>query len=85
MRSKGQISLNFNSQISFTDFLYQSFCVSSQIIDVKQNKIFFYFVDYVMLQCWDLGLLGVNTLSVGICDGAQSTAHSNLLFVNRML
>ena len=29
----------------------------------------------------DLGVLGVKNFSVGICDGAQTTAHSSLSFV----
>ena len=29
-----------------------------------------------MPQGWDLGVLDVKNLSVGICDGAPSTAHS---------
>ena len=31
----------------------------------------------VMLQGWDLGVLGVKNFSVGICDGAPWTAHSS--------
>ena len=34
-----------------------------------------------MPQGWDLGLLGVKQFSVGICDGAPSTAHSSCDFV----
>ena len=43
---------------------------------IEQN---FYSLAGVMLQGWDLGMLGggVKNFSVGICDGAPSTAHSS--------
>ena len=33
--SKGQISLNFNNQVNFRDFLYQTLCVFLQIKSIK--------------------------------------------------
>ena len=58
-------------------FFYQTLLVFSQIIGNMLNRIF------ILLPgscprggtwgCW-----GVKNLSVGICDGAQSTAHSSL-------
>ena len=42
---------------------------------IEQN---FYSVAGVMPQGWVLGVLGVKNLSVGICDGAPSTAYSSL-------
>ena len=49
---------------------------------IEQN---FYSVAGIMPQGWDLGVLGgVKNLSVGICDGAPSTAHSSLkLFLKK--
>ena len=46
---------------------------------IEQN---FYSVAGVMPQGWDFGVLGggVKNLSVGICDGAPSTAHSSLTY-----
>ena len=32
----------------------------------------------LMPQGWDLGVLGVKNFSMGICDGAPSTARSSL-------
>ena len=49
---------------------------------IEQN---FDSVAWVMSQGWDLGVLGVQNLSVGICDGAPSTAHSSLCFFLRLL
>ena len=45
---------------------------------IEQN---FYSVAGVMPLGWDLGVLGVNNFSVGICDGAPSTAHSCLCLI----
>ena len=50
----------------------------SQIKDRKHIEQNFHSVDGVMPQGWDLGVLGVKNLSVGISDGAPSTAHSSL-------
>ena len=43
---------------------------------VKQN---FHSVAGVMPQGWDLGVLVVKNLSIGICDGAPSTARSSYM------
>ena len=45
---------------------------------IEQN---FHFVAGVMPQGWDLGVLVVKNLSVGICDGAPSTAQSNCEYI----
>ena len=45
---------------------------------IEQN---FHSIAGVMPQGWDLGVLGVKNLSVGICDGAPSTAHSSCDFI----
>ena len=44
---------------------------------IEQN---FYSIAGFMSQGWDLGVLGVKNFSVGICDGAPSTAHSSFKF-----
>ena len=51
----------------------------SQVKDkhIEQN---FHSVARIMPQGWDLGMLGVKIFSVGICDGAPSTAHSSVVF-----
>ena len=48
----------------------------SQIEDRKHIEQNFHSVAVVMPQGWDLGVLGVKHFSVGICDGAPSTARS---------
>ena len=59
MRSKGQISFNFNYKINFKDFLYQTLCVFSQMKDTTHIRQDFYSVAWVMSKGWDLGALGV--------------------------
>ena len=52
----------------------------SQIKDRKHIEYNFHSVVGVMPQGWDLGVLGgggVKNFSVGICDGAPSTARSS--------
>ena len=51
----------------------------SQIKDRKHIEYNFHSVVGVMPQGWDLGVLGggVKNFSVGICDGAPSTALSS--------
>ena len=70
-RSKGQIS--FTCQ--FQRFLYQTLCVLSHIkIENILNRIFI----LLPRSCPGMGLRGaggVKNFSVGICDGAPSTAH----------
>ena len=72
-RSKGQISLT----CQFQRFLYQTLCVFSQIkIEIILNKIFI----LLPRSCPGEGLRGaggVNNFSLGICDGATSTANSS--------
>ena len=63
-------------------FIPNSLCVFSQIKDRKHIEQNFHSVARVMRQGWDLWVLGgVKNFSVGICDGAPSTARSSLLFV----
>ena len=66
VRSKGQISLNCNYKVNFKE-LCQSLCVFSQIKDKKHIG---------HAPGWDFGVLGVKSLSLGICNGAPSTACS---------
>ena len=49
---------------------------------IEQN---FYSVAGFMPQGWDLGVLGVKNFSVGICDGAPSTAHSSYYYYTNVL
>ena len=74
VRSKGQIKLNFGYHVNF-NFLYQTLRVFSQIKDRKH----FHSVAGIMPEGWDLGVLGVKNFSVGICDGAPSTARFSLV------
>ena len=70
---RGQILLT----CQFQRFLYQTLCVFSQIKDRKHIKQNFHSVDKVMPPgCGGAG--GVKNFSVGICDGAPSTARSSL-------
>ena len=50
----------------------------SQIKDVKHIEWDFHSVALVMPNEWDLVVLLAKHFSVGICDGAPSTAHSSL-------
>ena len=89
MRSKSQISLNYSYKVNFKDFLYQTLCVLPQIKDRTHIELNFHSVVGIMPQWWDLGMLGVGgvkNFSVGICDGAPSTARSSLyLFISIFL
>ena len=59
-------------------FLYQTVCVFSQIKYKKTHiKQTFHSVTWVMPQFWDLGVLVVKDLSLGILDGAPSTEGSS--------
>ena len=53
----------------------------SQIKDIKNIEQNFHLVAWVMPQRWDLGVPGVNNSSVGICDGAPSTAGSSYYII----
>ena len=74
---KGQISLNiikFQLQSQFQRFLDQTFCVSSEMKDIKHIRWDFHLATWVMPQKWDLGVpwgLGVqiffrNSTRVGV-------------------
>ena len=75
MRSKGQISLNFGQHVNFKSmnfgnhvnfiFLYQTLCVFSQIKDRKHIEQNFHSDAGIMHQEWDLGVLGVKSLTWG--------------------
>ena len=78
---KGQISLNFGYHVNFKDF-YTKLCVRSHKWKIQNilNRIF------ILLpgSCpwWDSEVLGgVKNFSVGICDGAPSTAWSICFYV----
>ena len=73
-RSKGQISIT----CQFQRFLYQTLCVFSQIKDRKHIEQNFYSVAKVIPGMGLRGAGGVKNCSVGICDGAPSTARSSL-------
>ena len=55
---KGLISFNFNYEVNFKDFLYQTLCVLSQMKDTKHIRLNFHSVAWVMPQEWDFGALG---------------------------
>ena len=63
--------------MSISKILYQTLCVFSQIKDRKQTEQNFHTVAVVMPQGLDLGYWGFKNLSMGICDGAPSTARSS--------
>ena len=66
----GGVKNLFQLQSQFQRFLYQTLCVFPQIKDVKHIIQNFHTVIWVMSQWWDL-VLGVNNLSMGICNGAH--------------
>ena len=84
VRSKGKISLNFGYHVNF-NFLYQTLLVFSQIKDRKHIEQNFHSVAGIMPQGWDLGVMeGGQNFSVGICDGALSTARSSYIFHHKI-
>ena len=77
VRSKGQISLNFDYHVNSKIFIPNFVCVLT-------NKILKTYWTEFRFCCWGhdpgVGLGGagwVKNFSVGICDGASSTAHSS--------
>ena len=76
-KSKGQISL----KCQFQRFSYQTLFVFSQIKDRKNIEQNLHSVAKVMPRVGLRGAGGVKNFSVGICDGAPSTAHSCLFFL----
>ena len=52
----------------------------SQIKDRKHIEQNYHSVARIMRQGWDFGVLGCQNFSVGICDGAPSTARSRISF-----
>ena len=64
--------------MSILRFLNQTLCPFLQIKDRKQFEHNFHSVEGCMPQGFGLGGAGwVKNFSVGICDGAPSTAHSS--------
>ena len=72
-RSKGQISLTCQIQ----RFSYHTLCVFSQVKDRKHIEQNLHSVAKVMPRGGTAGCWGVKNFSVGICDGAPSTANSS--------
>ena len=70
---RGQLQLT----CQFQRFFYQTLCVFSQIKDRKHIDQNFHSVAKVMFRCGTAGCWGVKNFSVGICDGAPSTARSS--------
>ena len=67
--------------MSVLRFIYQTLCVFLQIKDRKHIEQNFY---SVLGSCPRGGTWGagwVKNFSLGICDGAPSTAHSSKLFI----
>ena len=68
--------IKFQLPCQFQRFLYQTLCVFSQIKENILDRIFILLLGSCprggTWGCW-----GVKNLSVGICDGAPSTAHSS--------
>ena len=73
-RSKGQISLTCQFQ---RFFIPNSLCVFSQIKDRKHIEQNFHSVARDMPRAGTCGCWGVKNFSMGICDGAPSTARSS--------
>ena len=76
MNSKGQIyvSLNFNYKVNFKE-IYTKLCMCIKDIEHIEHNV--YSVAWAISQGRDFGVLGINNLNVGICDGAPSTARSS--------
>ena len=86
MRSKCQISLNFNYKVYFKDF-YTKRCVFSQIKDMKHIKRIFHSAAWVMPHWWDLGCWrggGVKQLERGDLRWLRSSLsfNFNILLIN---
>ena len=62
--SKGQKSFNFNYNVNFKDFLYETLCVFSQMKDTNHIRRDFYSVAWVMPQGRDFWALWVPRWSV---------------------
>ena len=71
--------IKFRLPCQFQRFLYKILCVFSQIKDRKHIEQNFHSVAKVMPRGGTAGCWGVKNFSVGICDGAPSTARSSLL------
>ena len=67
----------FQLQSPFQRF-YTKLCACSHKKDIKHIDQNIHSVALVMPQWWDLRMVGVKNLSEGICEGALSTAHSNV-------
>ena len=63
--------------MSISKILYQTLCVYKYKKDTKHIEQNFHSVAKVMLRGGTAGCWGVKNFSVGICDGAPSTARSS--------
>ena len=75
MRSKCQIALYLHYKVNFKVFLIPNLYVFPRIKYIKHIEWNFHSVAWVIPQGWDFGVLWVKNFSVGICDGAPSTAR----------
>ena len=64
--------------MSISKIFIPNLCVFLQIKDRNYIEQNFHSVGRIMSQGWDLGVLGVKNFSVGIRDGAPSTARSGI-------
>ena len=64
--------------MSILRFLFQTVCAFLQIKDRKHIEQNYQSVAGVMPLVWTWSAGWVKNVSVGICDGASSTAHSSL-------
>ena len=62
---------------SITKIVIPNFVRVLTNIDIKHIEQGFHSVAWVMPKGLDIGVLVVKTFSVGICNGAPSTAHSS--------
>ena len=77
---RGQ-KVKYHYHVNFKDFFYQTLCVFSRIKDRKHIEQNFHSVARVMPRDGTKLRWGVKNFSVGICDGAPSTACSSHTFV----
>ena len=65
MKSKGQISINFNYRVNFKDFSYKTVYVFSQIKDIKHIERTFDSGTWVIVPVVGLGDAGDQKLELG--------------------
>ena len=77
VRSKDQISLNFNYKVNFKEFIPNFACVpTNKRYEIYRTEFSFILSPESCPRGGTLGYWEVKNLSVGICDGAQSTVRS---------